>query len=94
MENVDQSADKRKARGPKETSFQELTEREMQCRRSRALDQLINAKPEMDAILKSVIPMKRYGKASEIADAIVWLASDQTKFMTGQTITLDGGTSL
>ena len=61
---------------------------------SALLDQLINAKPEMDAILKSVIPMKRYGKAKEIADAVVWLASDQTKFMTGQTITLDGGTSL
>lgn len=61
---------------------------------SALLDQLINAKPEMDAILKSVIPMNRYGKAMEIADAIVWLASDQTKFMTGQTITLDGGTSL
>ena len=40
------------------------------------------------------MPMKRYGKAKEIADAVVWLASDQTKFMTGQTITLDGGTSL
>ena len=61
---------------------------------SALLDQLINVKPEMDAILKSVIPMKRYGKANEIADAIVWLASDQTKFMTGQTITLEGGTSL
>ena len=61
---------------------------------SALLTQLINAKPEMDAILKSVIPMKRYGKAKEIADAVVWLASDNTKFMTGQTITLDGGTSL
>ena len=61
---------------------------------SALLDQLINAKPEMDAILKSVIPMKRYGKADEIADAVVWLASDNTKFITGQTITLDGGTSL
>jgi len=61
---------------------------------SALLSQLINAKPEMDAILKSVIPMKRYGKAEEIADAVVWLASDNTKFMTGQTITLDGGTSL
>ena len=48
----------------------------------------------MDAVLKSVIPMKRYGRAEEIADAIVWLASDNTQFMTGQTITLDGGTSL
>lgn len=61
---------------------------------SALLNQLINAKPEMDAILKSVIPMKRYGKAEEIADAVVWLASDNTKFITGQTITLDGGTSL
>lgn len=61
---------------------------------SALLDQLLSARPEMDAMLKAVIPMKRYGKASEIADAVVWLASDQTKFMTGQTITLDGGTSL
>jgi NAD(P)-dependent dehydrogenase (short-subunit alcohol dehydrogenase family) len=38
--------------------------------------------------------MKRYGKAEEIADAVVWLASENTKFITGQTITLDGGTSL
>ena len=61
---------------------------------SALLDQLRSAKPEMDAMLKSIIPMKRYGEAQEIADAIVWLASDQTKFITGQTITLDGGTSL
>ena len=61
---------------------------------SALLDQLLNSKPEMDAILKSVIPMKRYGKTSEIAEAVVWLASDSTKFITGQTITLDGGTSL
>ncbi|AOW17563.1 short-chain dehydrogenase [Polaribacter vadi] len=61
---------------------------------SALLNQLLSAKPEMDAILKSVIPMKRYGKAAEIAEAVVWLASDNTKFITGQTITLDGGTSL
>ena len=61
---------------------------------SALLTQLINAKPEMDAVLKSVIPMKRYGRAEEIADAVMWLASDNTQFMTGQTITLDGGTSL
>lgn len=58
------------------------------------LNQLINSKPEMDRILKSSIPMQRYGKADEIAEAVVWLASENTKFITGQTITLDGGTSL
>ncbi|MFP2994900.1 3-oxoacyl-ACP reductase family protein [Spongiivirga sp. MCCC 1A20706] len=61
---------------------------------SSLLNYLRSAREDMDTILKSVIPMNRYGKPEEIADAIVWLASDNTKFITGQTITLDGGTSL
>ncbi|WP_282085972.1 SDR family NAD(P)-dependent oxidoreductase [Aquimarina algiphila] len=61
---------------------------------SALLDKLLSVRPDMDQRLKSVIPMKRYGQADEIADAVVWLASDNTKFITGQTITLDGGTSL
>ncbi len=61
---------------------------------SALLDKLKSARPDMDDRLKSIIPMKRYGEASEIAEAIVWLASDSTGFITGQTITLDGGTSL
>ncbi len=61
---------------------------------SALLDKLLSARPDMDQLLKSVIPMKRYGLAEEIAEAVVWLASDTTKFITGQTITLDGGTSL
>jgi len=61
---------------------------------SALLDQLLGMRPDMGDILKGHIPMKRFGKADEIAEAIVWLASDSTKFITGQTITLDGGTSL
>ena len=61
---------------------------------SALLDQLLAVRPDMDTMLKKIIPMKRFGDAEEIADAIVWLASDQTKFITGQTITVDGGTSL
>ncbi len=61
---------------------------------SALLDKLLSVRPDMDQRLKSVIPMKRYGQAQEIAEAVVWLASDDTKFITGQTITLDGGTSL
>ncbi len=61
---------------------------------SALLDRLLGIRPDMDDILKKLIPMKRYGKAEEIAEAIVWLASDSTKFITGQTITLDGGISL
>lgn len=61
---------------------------------SALLDKLLAVRPDMDQLLKSTIPMKRYGMAEEIAEAVVWLASDSTKFITGQTITLDGGTSL
>ncbi len=37
------------------------------------------------------IPVGRLGKPEEIADAIVWLASDRASFITGQTILVDGG---
>jgi NAD(P)-dependent dehydrogenase (short-subunit alcohol dehydrogenase family) len=36
-------------------------------------------------------PMYRFGKPSEIADATMWLLSDQSSFVTGQTISVDGG---
>lgn len=61
---------------------------------SALLDQLLSVRPDMDELLKKMIPMKRFGEAQEIAEAIAWLASDNSKFVTGQTITLDGGTSL
>lgn len=37
------------------------------------------------------IPVGRLGKPEEIADAIVWLASERAAFITGQTILVDGG---
>ena len=34
---------------------------------------------------------KRIGEPREVADAIVWLASERASFVTGQTILVDGG---
>jgi len=39
-------------------------------------------------------PMKRHGEPEEQADAVIWLSSDQSSFVTGQAITVDGGESL
>lgn len=38
-----------------------------------------------------LIPMKRFGKPEEIAAAIAFLASDDASYITGQTLSIDGG---
>lgn len=43
---------------------------------------------------KNSIPMKRFGEPEEIAYAAIYLLSDASKWITGTTITIDGGTSL
>ena len=37
-------------------------------------------------------PLKRVAEPREVADTVVWLASEQASFITGQTILVDGGT--
>lgn len=41
--------------------------------------------------LKTVIPMQRGGQASEVAEAIYWLASEKSSFSTGNYLDLAGG---
>ena len=37
------------------------------------------------------MPMRRIGLPSEVADAVVWLSSEQSSFVTGTTVVIDGG---
>ncbi|MFZ5961863.1 SDR family oxidoreductase [Thalassococcus sp. BH17M4-6] len=39
-------------------------------------------------------PMGRIGSSPEIADLVVYLASDESRYMSGQCLTIDGGMSL
>ena len=38
-----------------------------------------------------LIPMDRYGTPSEIADAAVFLCSDESRYIQGHTLNVDGG---
>ena len=58
------------------------------------LDKLLSMGPNVESILKRHIPMNRFCTAEEVAEAIVWLASDSTGYITGQAIVLDGGAQL
>jgi 3-oxoacyl-[acyl-carrier protein] reductase len=45
-------------------------------------------------LIKKFIPMKRIGAPEDIARVAVFLASDESSYITGQVITVDGGLSL
>ena len=47
--------------------------------------------PEAEAAMVATEPVGRLGRPDEIADAVVWLASDRSSFVTGQAIAVDGG---
>ena len=49
---------------------------------------------KIKAALTNAIPMKRLAKPSEIADAIVFFASDRTAYVTGQVLSISGGLTM
>jgi 3-oxoacyl-[acyl-carrier protein] reductase len=48
---------------------------------------------QKDAIM-GAIPMKRMGTGAEIASAVVYLASNEAGYVTGQTIHVNGGMAM
>jgi NAD(P)-dependent dehydrogenase (short-subunit alcohol dehydrogenase family) len=55
----------------------------------------IGASEEESAkVFEQMIPLARHAEPEEIAQAVVFLASDESRFMTGHTLTVDGGLSI
>jgi 2-hydroxycyclohexanecarboxyl-CoA dehydrogenase len=43
---------------------------------------------------KRAIPFRRFAQPSEVADAIVFFASDRARYITGQTLSVSGGLTM
>ena len=54
----------------------------------------INADPELRAEREMVVPSGRLGTTADIARAVLWLASDDADYVTGQTLLVDGGVTM
>ncbi len=50
--------------------------------------------PEAEAQLLRLIPYGRVGEPEDIAKAVVWLASDESDYVVGTTLYVDGGMTL
>ena len=56
---------------------------------------LLKSEPEkfLEAFLK-VIPMRRFGQPQEVADSIVFMASNRADYITGQVLSVNGGITM
>ena len=46
---------------------------------------------ELQEQIKSSIPLKSFGDVKDIAGVVRFIASDEARYITGQTIAVDGG---
>jgi NAD(P)-dependent dehydrogenase (short-subunit alcohol dehydrogenase family) len=62
-----------------------------------ATDTPLNAKaytPSVRRVYEERIPLGRIGSADEVADVILFLASDAARYVTGQELVVDGGLTI
>jgi NAD(P)-dependent dehydrogenase (short-subunit alcohol dehydrogenase family) len=55
------------------------------------MDRLTGNKKEAEEQFSALEPVGRFGKPEEIANAVIWLCSDEASFVTGIAMPVDGG---
>lgn len=55
-----------------------------------AMTEELRARKDADAF-RSMIPLKRWGEPEEVAEMVIWLASDAASFVTGGAFIISGG---
>lgn len=61
---------------------------------NRGFEKQMGGRDKLEDYISETIPMQRFGTVDEIADGIVFLASDRSSFMTGHALIIDGGESI
>ena len=59
--------------------------------RTRLMENLTSTHPEERERTLKVIPMHRMAQPEEVAEAVIWLCSDASSFVTGHVMSVDGG---
>jgi NAD(P)-dependent dehydrogenase (short-subunit alcohol dehydrogenase family) len=50
-----------------------------------------NAPPDLDALSTTAVPLGVKGVPRDIANGVLWLASDESRYVTGLELVIDGG---
>ena len=54
-------------------------------------DRVMEANPEMQESLRSFHPIGRFGTPEEVAESVLWLCSEESSFVVGCSLPVDGG---
>lgn len=58
---------------------------------NRGFEVQMGGRDKLESYIANAIPMGRFGTVEEIADGVVFLASERSSFMTGHALVIDGG---
>jgi len=64
------------------------------CFSTASEEEFARGKPGLADALKKAIPLGRLGRPEDIARAVVFFASDDAEYITGQTLSVSGGLTM